>query len=83
MHVVNPNFVVYQQNVLFLSQQRVSEEHGNGLLKYIENTKEVNQKRVHKIVLESCGMRDKALAAILDGTINQGELNPRTGRILK
>ena len=44
MHVANPNFVIYQQNVLFLSQNRVSEEHGLGLLRYLESTKDVSRK---------------------------------------
>ena len=81
MHVANPNFVMYHQNVLFLSQQRVSEEHGLGLLQYMETTKDVGQKRLHKIVLESCGMRDKTFSMILDGAIMQNEIHPRNGKV--
>jgi len=56
---------------MFLSQVRVSEEHSEAMLKYMKVTKDIREKKLHKMVFESCGMNDKTFSMILDGILQQ------------
>jgi len=54
-------------------------ERAEALRKYMEMTKELNDQKIHKLIIESCGMKDMTFALLLDGVISQAYLNPSTG----
>ena len=45
-------------------------ERAHALRKYMEMTKEFNDKKIRMLVIESCGMKDKTFALLLDGVIS-------------
>lgn len=63
--VAKPNFLSFQNNLLFLSNQRISREHAEALAQYLELVKEIPEKRLFRLVIESCGMKDDALSLML------------------
>ena len=62
-----PNFVFFEKNVLYLSNQTLSHQEGIALREYLRSTRNLADKRVHKLIIDSCQIKDESLAEILIG----------------
>jgi len=54
--VPKPNFLSVQKNLLYLSNRRITKEHGDALRKYLELVREIHDEKVYRLVIESCEM---------------------------
>ena len=65
--VTMPNFVTFQKKFLYLHQQRITKKHAFALATYLGAVREIPEKRVFRLIIDSCDMKDDAFAIILDG----------------
>ena len=70
--MVQPNFVSFNKNILFLKEKSVSKFDAEALKLYLIKTAPYVEKRVHKLVIDACGITDESFAMILDGVHGQG-----------
>lgn len=76
-HIVPiPNYVTFSQHVMLLSQQRISDVEAIALKQYLFNTKNITTKRVYKLVIETCHLKDEQLSQLLQGIILQCQKQP-------
>ena len=60
-----PNYVIFENNILYLSSNHINVEHAMAIRQYLEMTKALPEKRVHKFIVDQCQITDEALAEIL------------------
>ena len=69
-----PAFAKFNQNCLFLSEFRISDNMAEALKSYLEFTKGNPAREVKKLYIDDCGMRDHQFAEILRGIAKQGTI---------
>ena len=67
MAVPCPNFVTFTQHNLLLFQQRISQVEAAALRTYFEKTRDLIDKRVYKLCIDACIMKDETFKIILEG----------------
>ena len=69
-----PTFAKFNQNCLFLSEFRISDNMAEALKSYLIFTKNDPSRIVKKLYIDDCGMRDHQFAEILKGISAQGKI---------
>ena len=69
-----PTFAKFNQNCLFLSEFRISDNMAEALKSYLIFTKNDPSRIVKKLYIDDCGMRDHQFAEILKGIVAQGKI---------
>jgi hypothetical protein len=69
-----PTFAKFNQNCLFLSEFRISDNMALALKSYLEFTKLDPARHIRKLYIDDCGMRDHQFAIILDGISQQKQI---------
>ena len=62
-----PAFAKFNNNCLFLSEVRISDNMAQALKSYLEVTKNDPLRIARKLYIDDCGMRDHQFATILEG----------------
>ena len=75
--IVQPFFLTFDNNLLYICQDRVNITQALALNEYLENTRLVEDKRIFKLVIDQCLMKDEVFAEILDGCYKQCQFNQK------
>ena len=70
MELLKPSYIQFLPRIFMLSQQRISLQHGQSLKKYLGGVKNIDEKRVYKLIIDSCHMTDIVFNEILQGILD-------------
>ena len=71
MIVPQPNFVHCVKHILLRIEISIKQEEANALKVYLETTASIPDKRVYRLVLDTCGITDESFSTILAGIHSQ------------
>ena len=66
---------------MYLAEQKITLAEAVALRNYISKTGPFVNKRVYKLIIDSCGATDEAFGQILEGIYNQSLLDITTGKV--
>jgi hypothetical protein len=59
---VQPFFIQFEDNTLFLSQERINYVQGKAMKEYMQIVRSLKEKRIYRLVIDQCGMNDEVFA---------------------
>lgn len=65
--VVQPLFLSMEHNTLYLSQSHIDLVHGEALRDFLVGTGKLPHRRIYKLIIDECKMKDEVFAMLLDG----------------
>ena len=65
--VIQPFFLSFEHNTLYLSQNHIDTVHGEALQEFLINVKQVPHRRIYKLIVDECMMKDEVFALLLEG----------------
>ena len=74
MEIMKPSFVQFTPRTFLLSQERISLKHAKALRAYMGGVKNIDNKRIQKLIVDSCQMSDQVFSEILEGVLHQSDL---------
>jgi len=70
---INADFINYQSNTFFLYNKPITLPEAQALRNYFKHVKEIENKQIRRVVLDSNGMTDDVLEHVLEGLLLQGD----------
>lgn len=67
MIVAQPFFVSFEANILYLCKDRVNLVQAKAMNKYLQAVRQIDTKKIFKLVIDQCLMKDEVFAEILQG----------------
>ena len=78
-----PTFVTFERNTLYMSSRTITVQQGKALREYLMHTRNMEDKRIHKLIIDSCNIGDETLSTILDAISKQTQVNAFNGTIIR
>ena len=79
--VIKPEFVSFEYNTLYLSQNIIDKVHGYAIGQFLYNSRLVESRKLFNLIIDECQMKDEVFAQLLEGCYRQSEFRGEVIRV--
>ena len=69
--IPKPSLIKIDDNCVKLNEETISETQASVLKKYFNRTKDIKDKQIKQLIIDSCYISDKALSILFEGVVSQ------------